>query len=138
MIRNNYRVNTFKVANSFTLHILDFKHILLETNYFNILCMHISGFCLILVRWLKVRSCILHSTAALVNTVVKSVINYQITRIQGIKKLSDLGDCDASLILRRSGYVALSVDATVCSHHEQLFLHKYSFLQKTCCDPYHR
>lgn len=37
----------------------------------------------------------------------------------------------------RDGSVLDEPDATVCLHHEQKFVHKFIFLQKTCFDPLH-
>src|SRR5205809_7802219 len=58
------------------------------------------------------------------------------TRSTGLKNISEFSISDSALLLRRSGFTGPSVLTTVCKHHEQIFLHKYSLLQKSCCDPY--
>ena len=55
-----------------------------------------------------------------------------------LRILSALETDSCSLLLRRSNLANRGLDtsdATVCYHHEKLFLDKYSFLQKACCDP---
>lgn len=55
---------------------------------------------------------------------------------------NDLGDEEKNLLMWRCGLQpidavesALTSDACVCFHHHKLYLEKYAFLQKTCCDP---
>ena len=59
------------------------------------------------------------------------------TKSSGLKNLCELSPNDYELLLRRSGYSGQLSTATVCKHHEQVFLKQYSFLQKSCCDPFH-
>lgn len=54
----------------------------------------------------------------------------------GFKKLSELPADDSILLLRRCNIADPVPDATVCYHHEQIYLERYIFLQKSCCDPY--
>lgn len=52
--------------------------------------------------------------------------------IKGIEKLSEK---DLNLLTSRCESKKLK---TVCLHHESVFLKKYEFLQKVCCDPFKR
>ena len=57
------------------------------------------------------------------------------TRSISQKNKNDIKEEDFELIVRRSGFIIGDGDFNICSHHEQLFLHKYTFNQKKCCDP---
>ena len=57
------------------------------------------------------------------------------SRKVGLKNIHDLSSTDKSLLLRRSS-LSDPNNATVCYHHEKIYLEKYSFLQQSCCDPY--
>lgn len=54
----------------------------------------------------------------------------------GLVKVFDLSDSDRQLLLRRTQYKEPDATTTVCFHHEKIFLSKYSFLQRNCCDPF--
>ncbi|RXM94358.1 ARL14 effector protein [Acipenser ruthenus] len=58
------------------------------------------------------------------------------TKNTGILKLLELPLEKRQLLLRRSNFKNQDSTTTVCYHHEKLFLGKYSFLQKACCDPF--
>ena len=53
----------------------------------------------------------------------------------GTNKLAALPAHDVELIVRRSGLKAEN-DSVICFHHEMVYLRKYEFLQKSCCDPF--
>ena len=53
----------------------------------------------------------------------------------GTVKLAALSAVEVDLIIRRSGLKAES-ESIICFHHEMLYLRKYEFLQKACCDPF--
>ena len=53
----------------------------------------------------------------------------------GTVKLAALPAAEVDLIIRRSGLKAES-ESIICFHHEMLYLRKYEFLQKACCDPF--
>jgi hypothetical protein len=57
------------------------------------------------------------------------------SRKVGKNKLAALSADDVELILRRSGLKAEN-DGDICFHHEMIYLRKYEFLQKACCDPF--
>ena len=53
-------------------------------------------------------------------------------RGQGLLRLSDLDDKTRMLLQLRTGLVVN--EGTLCLHHEQLYIKKYAFLQKSCCE----
>ena len=56
---------------------------------------------------------------------------------KGLIKLSDLSEHEKKLIKWRSE-VSLQEDHSICFHHKAVFLTKYQWLQKYCCDPYNK
>ena len=54
---------------------------------------------------------------------------------KGFVVFADYSESEKKLIELRSG-VLIKEDGTVCLHHEALYLKKYEWLQKHCCDPY--
>lgn len=58
-------------------------------------------------------------------------------RKTGLRKICTLSDSDRHLLEWRSGVSStLTVDGTLCFHHEKVFLSRYESLQKYCCDPF--
>lgn len=57
------------------------------------------------------------------------------TKKRSIQNVENLSDDDLNLLKLRSESKILK---TVCLHHESVFLKKYEFLQKVCCDPFKR
>ena len=56
------------------------------------------------------------------------------TRKSGMKSISELESDELDLIQIRC-CLSLSTKDTVCLHHEQMYIHKYSNWQVTCRDP---
>lgn len=54
---------------------------------------------------------------------------------KAIENASELSEEELNILKLRTEVHNLT---TVCLHHKSLFLKKYEFLQKTCCDPYKR
>ena len=52
-----------------------------------------------------------------------------------IKKISNLNDVEKDLIISRSG-IEMDENATVCLHHEYVYLKRYSIIHITCCNPF--
>ena len=57
------------------------------------------------------------------------------SRKAGIHNLAAVPPDDVELIVRRSGLKA-ECDSNICFHHMMVYLRKYEFLQKRCCDPF--
>ena len=55
----------------------------------------------------------------------------------GLKRISDISSENLELLRRRSG-LQFSENDNICLHHEAILLRKYSFLQKTCCNPFQK
>lgn len=51
--------------------------------------------------------------------------------------LDSLNEIEKLLITLRSK-VQLNVDSKICLYHKHFYLHKYTFQQKKCCDPFKR
>ena len=58
------------------------------------------------------------------------------SRSTGIKNLDSYENNELQLIYWRSGLSMLNINATICHHHEQTVLKKFSFLQKNCFNPF--
>lgn len=58
------------------------------------------------------------------------------TRKYGIIKLFDLPETDHELLFWRTSFRKPDSTTILCLHHEKVFVGKYSFLQKVCCDPF--
>lgn len=58
------------------------------------------------------------------------------SRRTGLKNISELTPDAQQLLLRRCNFTAADASTNVCCHHEKIFIDKYSFLQKMCCDPF--
>ena len=56
------------------------------------------------------------------------------TRKRGLKALSEL-DADEKDLLEIRCNILLTSEDTICFHHEQMYIHKYSNWQLTCRDP---
>lgn len=56
---------------------------------------------------------------------------------RGLCNVSDLTEEELKLIKIRSELDAKEM-VNICFHHKSLFLTKYEFLQKVCCDPYEK
>lgn len=54
---------------------------------------------------------------------------------KGLENVSDLSEEELNLIKIRSELDDKEI-INICLHHKSLFLSKYEFLQKTCCDPF--
>jgi hypothetical protein len=66
-----------------------------------------------------------------------NLISEGFNRKAGFYNISDLSKESQQLITLRSGVnIGESPDATLCYHHEKLFLSRYESLQKFCCDPF--
>ena len=58
------------------------------------------------------------------------------SRIVGVKYLESFERDELELIFWRSGLTILNINATICHHHEQTVLRRFSSMQKTCFDPF--
>ena len=56
------------------------------------------------------------------------------SRKRGLKKICELVDDERLLLVRRVSLESPVSELTVCHHHEQILLHRYSF--QTCCNPF--
>ena len=66
----------------------------------------------------------------------KEICNKQTyVKSHDIKKVSSLNDVEKDLIISRSG-LQFDENATVCLHHEYVYLKRYSTIHITCCDPF--
>ena len=65
----------------------------------------------------------------------QSCHSFVYSRKAGIKQVSSLDASQIKLISLRTGLDNIK-DKTICFHHEQTTLFKYSHLQKKCCDPF--
>ena len=65
----------------------------------------------------------------------QSCHSFVYSRKAGMKQVSSLDANQIKLISLRTGLDNIE-DKTVCFHHEQTTLFKYSHLQKKCCDPF--
>ena len=54
----------------------------------------------------------------------------------GVKYLESFERSELELIFWRSGLTILNINATICYHHEQTVLKRFSSMQKTCFDPF--
>ena len=53
-----------------------------------------------------------------------------------VKYLESFERDELELIFWRSSLTVLNINATICHHHEQTVLRKFSSLQKTCFDSF--
>ena len=58
------------------------------------------------------------------------------SRTVGVKYLESFERDELELIFWRSGLTILNINATICCHHEQTVLRRFSSMQKTCFDPF--
>ena len=66
----------------------------------------------------------------------KEICNKQTyVKSHDIKKVSTLNDVEKDLIISRSS-IQFDENATVCLHHEYVYLKRYSAIHITCCDPF--
>ena len=59
------------------------------------------------------------------------------TRSTDLKSFSDLTAEQVKLISMRTG-ISTSPDHEICLHHEQLILTRYSYHQRSCCNPFNK
>ena len=57
-------------------------------------------------------------------------------RTVGLKNLESFESNELELVFWRSGLTMLNINATICHHHEQTVLKKFSSFQKSCFDPF--
>ena len=57
-------------------------------------------------------------------------------RTVGVKYLESFERDELELIFWRSGLTILNINVTICHHHEQTVLRRFSSMQKTCFDPF--
>lgn len=56
-------------------------------------------------------------------------------RRTGLKHINSMSPENQELLRRRSG-IEFSTSSYICLHHEALLVTKYSFMEKTCCNPF--
>ncbi|XP_065647864.1 ARL14 effector protein-like [Hydra vulgaris] len=71
-----------------------------------------------------------------IGIIKKEICNKQTyVKSHDIKKVSSLNDVEKDLKISRSG-IHFDENATVCLHHEYVYLKRYSTIHITCCDPF--
>ena len=58
------------------------------------------------------------------------------SRTVGVKNVESFERNEIELIFWRSGLTMLNTNATICQHHEQTVLRRFTSLQKYCFDPF--
>ena len=58
------------------------------------------------------------------------------SRIVGVKYLESFEKDELELFFWRSGLIILNINATICHHHEQTVLRRFSSMLKTCFEPF--
>ena len=56
------------------------------------------------------------------------------SRTVGVKYLESFERDELGLIFQRSGLTILNMNGTICHHHEQTVLRRFSSMQKNCFD----
>ena len=56
------------------------------------------------------------------------------SRTVGVKHLESFERDELELIFWRSGLTILNINGTICHHHKQTVLRRFSSMQKTCFD----